>query len=86
MVWRRWPLWRHWLRGLIGATIGGGANSISAMVIDPEAFNFGAKWKHTIALTVVSALISAALYLKQSPLPDDMPDTLSPNWRGDEKK
>lgn len=59
----------NWLRGLISAVIGGAANSITVMIVDPVAFNLqeGAGKLGTVAL--VSALLALAMYLKQSPLP-----------------
>lgn len=63
--------WKHWFHGLCGAIIGGGANAITVMVVDPAAFNFQTGLEKLITFTVVSAIVSAALYLKQSPLPDE---------------
>lgn len=59
----------NWLRGLISAVIGGAANSITVMIVDPVAFNLqdGAGKLGTVAL--ISALLALAMYLKQSPLP-----------------
>jgi hypothetical protein len=61
--------WDRWLKGLISAIIGGAANSITVMIVDPIAFNLqeGAGKLGTVAL--VSAIVAAAMYLKQSPLP-----------------
>jgi len=61
--------WQKWLKGLISAVIGGAANSITVMIVDPLVFNLqdGASKLYTVAL--VSAIVSAAMYLKQSPLP-----------------
>ena len=58
-----------WVHGLIGAAIGGAANSLSAAVIAPETFNLGKGLAQLGQLTACSAIISAALYLKQMPLP-----------------
>jgi hypothetical protein len=60
----------NWLKGLAAAFIGGGANVITVIVVDPVAFNFGAEWKKTLTAAVVGGIIAAAMYLKQSPLPD----------------
>lgn len=62
--------WEKWLKGLISAIIGGAANSITVMVVDPLTFNMrgGAGKLGTVAL--ISAIVAAAMYLKQSPLPN----------------
>jgi hypothetical protein len=61
---------RVYLRGLLAAIIGGAANSVTVMIVDPTNFNLfegGAVKLGTVAL--VSAIVSAALYLKEHPLP-----------------
>lgn len=63
--------WRNWFRGLIGATIGGGANAVTVMVVAPESFNFQSGWKKLAVFTLGSAIFSAALYLKQHPIPEE---------------
>lgn len=63
--------WRNWVHGLIGAFIGGGANAVSVMVIAPETFNIHAGLEKLGGAFLLSGIISAALYLKQSPLPQD---------------
>lgn len=62
--------WRKWLKGLIAAVIGGAANSVVAMVVDPVAFNFQDLPKLG-KLAACAALISLAFYLKQAPVPPD---------------
>ena len=59
-----------WLKGLISAVIGGAANSVTVSVVDPATFNLsdGAGKLGTVAL--VSAIVSASAYLKQSPIPN----------------
>jgi len=61
--------WNKWTKGLISAIIGGAANSITVMIVDPIGFNMqeGAGKLGMVAL--VSAIVAAAMYLKQSPLP-----------------
>jgi hypothetical protein len=67
-----------WLKGLVAAAIAGAANGVitgfAAVGIDPAHFNLGAGLRSTLAIAAVSALMSAiigaAAYLKQSPLPD----------------
>ena len=73
-------VWIHWIRGFVGSVIGGAANSISVVIIDPQNFNLTDGWRKLASFAVVSALISGALFLKQSPLPDDA-DKVSPNWK-----
>lgn len=61
--------WKKWLKGLFSAIIGGAANSVTVMIVEPASFNFqeGIGKLGTVAL--VSAIVAAALYLKKSPLP-----------------
>lgn len=63
---------KHWLHGLIAAVVGGGANAITVIILDPINFNLfqGGATKLGMA-TLVSAIVSAAMYLKQSPLPTE---------------
>jgi hypothetical protein len=61
--------WQIWLKGLVAAIIGGAANAVTVMIVDPAAFNFSDGGRKLLTFAGVSALISAALYLKQSPLP-----------------
>lgn len=66
-----------WLHGLFGALIGGGASAAASGIVlpmmKPEAFNFHAELipmlENMLAMFAVSGLLSAFLYLKQSPLP-----------------
>ena len=68
-----------WLKGLLAAVIAGAANGVitgfAAVGIDPVHFNLraGAGLGSTMAIAgisaLMSALIGAAAYLKQSPLP-----------------
>ena len=62
--------WRTWLKSLVAAVIGGTANTLSAMLVDPVAFNINDLPKLG-KLAVGSAIISLVLFLKQSPLPND---------------
>lgn len=67
-----------WIKGLVAAFIGGAANSITAIIIDPQAFNLGEQWAKTASFALVSGVVSAALYLKKSPLPGvGVKDTLT---------
>jgi hypothetical protein len=61
---------RLWLHGLFAAAIGGGANALTALVVDPEHFT-----RHAWEYAGVGALLNAAFYLSKSPLwkQDDAP-------------
>lgn len=69
--------WEVWLYGLFAALIGGGASAIVAMVgvnvIDPKDWNFIDHPGHMLALMlfcfIFNGIITAAGYLKNSPLP-----------------
>ena len=61
--------WRTWIKGLLSACIGGAANSVTVMIIDPVQFNFSAGLSKLGAVAGISALLSVAMFLKQSPLP-----------------
>jgi hypothetical protein len=68
-----------WAKGLLAAAIAGAANGVitgfAAVGIDPGHFNLQAGLKSTLAIAGISALMSsligAAAYLKQSPLPSE---------------
>lgn len=61
--------WKKWFKGLISAAIGAAANGITVMIVDPQAFNL-AEGAHKVGMVaLVSAIVAAAMYLKQSPLP-----------------
>lgn len=61
--------WQHWLKGLLAAFVSGAANAVSMMIVDPEHFNFG-QFGNLGEVALISGLIGAAMYLKQSPVPD----------------
>lgn len=62
-----------WIRGLIGAAIGGAANSVTLMVIKPEDFNFTTGWTDLWHFAAISAVVSACLWLKTHPIPEEEP-------------
>lgn len=64
---------KKWLNGLIGAAIGAAANGITVLIVDPAKFAPSAVggWKNLGICVGVSALVGAALFLKQSPTPWD---------------
>jgi hypothetical protein len=61
----------QWLRGLIGAVVSSAANVITVLIVDPEKFSINSTggWKHLGSVVLISAIVGAALYLKQAPLP-----------------
>lgn len=62
--------WKLWSRGLFAAMLNTIANSIVVVIVDPVKFNLfqgGATELGKVA--IVSALMGAALYLKQHPDP-----------------
>jgi len=61
-----------WLKGLLAAVIGAVANSATLTIVDPQTFNItdGQALKRLGAVAATSGLLSLAMYLKQSPLPD----------------
>lgn len=60
---------KNWAHGLVSALIGGAASSISAGMIDPETFNVNDGLTNVLKLAAVSGIVTAAAFLKQSPLP-----------------
>lgn len=62
--------WKPWLKGLLSAIIGGAANGVTVMIIDPLQFNFSEGGSKLLTIVLVSGLVSGAMYLKSSPFPD----------------
>ena len=62
-------MWQTWLKGLVSAVIGGAANSITVMVVSPQDFNLQEGAGKLAMVAIVSAIVAAAMYLKESPLP-----------------
>jgi len=60
-----------WVKGLLAAGISGAASAVTAMVVDPMAFNFEEGMTKLVKLALVSALVGIALYLKASPIPGE---------------
>jgi hypothetical protein len=65
--------WSKWFQGILAAVIGGAANTVCAIAVDPVAFNFNDLPKLG-KLAVGAAVISLAFYLKQSPVPPEEPE------------
>jgi hypothetical protein len=58
-----------WLKGLVAALVGGGANAVTVAIVDPEHFNVHDGIDALLRVVVIGGLISVAGYLKTSPLP-----------------
>lgn len=65
--------WTPWVRGLVGAVINSVASSLTVAVVDPADFNVGAGLGKLGMVAGAAAITGAGLYLKQHPLPDDVP-------------
>ena len=62
--------WGVWAKGVAAAVIGGAASALGAQLSAPEMFIAGkAGLLRLLKLSLVGAVIHAAAYLKQSPLP-----------------
>jgi hypothetical protein len=59
-----------WLKGALAAFVGGSANVITMVIVDPIAFNFGEQWRKTLVAALVGGALALAGYLKQSPVPN----------------
>jgi hypothetical protein len=62
---------RIWFKGLAAATISSATNSVSVLIADPSHFkpDGAAGFKNLAVVALMSAIVGAALYLKQSPIP-----------------
>jgi hypothetical protein len=60
---------RTWIEGLLAAAIGGGANALTVIIVDPLAFNLGEGLAKLLQVTAVGGLVAVAAFLKQSPIP-----------------
>lgn len=56
-----------WLRGLAAAAIGGAAQAITLIIVDPHTFN---DWGKLVTAAGASAVVAVAFYLVRSPLPE----------------
>lgn len=61
---------RAWFKGLVAAIIGGAANSVALIVVDPIAFDPLVNFMAIGKVALVGAIISVAAYLKKSPIPE----------------
>lgn len=60
-----------WIKGLLAAVIGGVANSVTLIIVNPQDFNLAAGLRNLLTVCATSAILAVALYLKQSPLPSE---------------
>lgn len=63
--------WQKWIKGLVSAIIGGAANSVTVMIVEPTQFNFQEGLGKLGAVALISAIVAAGMYLKKSPLPEN---------------
>lgn len=73
-----------WFYGLMAAIVSGGSSSVTAAVsagfLDPEKFNLThpmATIKLMMAVFILNALLGMFLYLKQSPMPPIIEDSVT---------
>jgi hypothetical protein len=66
---------RTWIKGLVAAIVSSAANTITVMIVAPETFNLTSAggFRKIGSVALVSAIVGAAAYLKQSPVPNDKP-------------
>lgn len=58
---------RLWLKGLLAAAIGGGANAIGVALSGTEhVYTF----EELFRMSAIGAVLAVVMYLKKSPLPD----------------
>ena len=62
--------WRIWFKGLVSALIGGASTAVTTMIVSPAEFNLDGGLEKVGMVAAVSAIVSAANYLKKSPMPD----------------
>lgn len=61
----------NWAKGLAAAFITGAANAVVLLVADPATFNLTDGLGKVGLVALVSGIVGAAAYLKQSPLPTE---------------
>lgn len=60
---------RTWIEGILAAAIGGGANALTVIIVDPLAFNLQEGLSKLLQVAAVGGLVAVAAFLKQSPIP-----------------
>lgn len=63
-----------WLKGIAAAAIGGAANSITVLIVDPANFNFNEGLGKLATVAGVGALLAVAAYLAKSPIWTSAPE------------
>jgi hypothetical protein len=71
--------WSTWLMGIMRSFVNGGAGAVSGMlgpmVSDPQHFNLGDGWRHTLTSMGVSfvivGLVSMCLFLQTHAVPEE---------------
>lgn len=74
--------WSRWGKGLIGAVVSGTSSAISTGVtvsmIAPDKFNLSSELGSLIKMIMITAgvafVVSIAKYLKDHPMPEDLPE------------
>ena len=69
MVKHRILEWRPWIYGLLSGIIGGAATSVVSIAGGQAIGAATFTPRQLLAVAVVSAVVNAAMFLKQSPLP-----------------
>ena len=59
-----------WIKGLVAAIVGGAANALTVIVVDPINFTLAEGFGKVAQVATVGAILAAAAYLKQSPIPE----------------
>ena len=70
---------KKWLIGLVSVCISSAAGMIPVLILDPKTFNLSTGLSNLGKVCLVTAMIHAALYLKQSPLPGQRIDDNKPS-------
>jgi hypothetical protein len=65
---------RSWIHGLGAAFIGGSASAITSVVITPEILQWDDGMKRLLKGALIAGFLTAAAYLKKSPLPEVIVD------------
>lgn len=70
--------WKTWLKSILSAVIGGAANSVYLLALDPEHFNFQGGLGLLAKASALGAILAVCGYLKKSPLPDSAFEKVEP--------
>jgi hypothetical protein len=60
-----------WMKGILSAAIGGAANSITLMLIDPLNYNLTNGIEKLSTVAIVGAIVAVAMHLSKSPIWED---------------